>query len=65
MKDNFVTDLAKVLKEYGIIEEMEYSYDGLDEKIIIVKDGTTRVVNVTYDSMQAMVRDVVKQGGLD
>ena len=64
-KENFIYELAELLKEYGVVEEMTYENDGFDEKIKIVKDGKERLVCVTYDSIQAMVRDIVNQGGLD
>lgn len=64
-KENFINELAELLKENNIVEEMEYQNDGFDETVTIVKDGTTRIVNVTYDSKVAMLRDVIRQGGLD
>lgn len=65
MKENFINELAELLKENNIVQEMEYQNDGFDETITIVKDGTTRIVNVTYDSKEAMLRDIIRQGGLD
>lgn len=65
MKENFISELAELLKEYRVVEEMTYENDGFDETIKIIKDGKERLINVTYDSLQAVMRDIIRQGGLD
>lgn len=70
-KKQFIQDLSDVFTKYTYntsVEKMEYFRPGkiYDEEVVITFDGGwTRTVNVSWDSINAMVRDIVKQGLYD
>lgn len=65
MKKNFINDLQKVLKDYGLITEMFYEDNGVDEVVVIKNQDKTQIVNVNKDSLKQMLKDIVLKGGLD
>ena len=80
MKDKFVEHLGYLLSEYKInnIDSMEYFVDDLGDEFVRIfyknKIGTNenyscdfsdKIINVSLDSLGAIVKDICKQGGLD
>lgn len=67
-KEKFIDELGQVFKKYNInyINGMKYINDGVDETILICyRDGFYRTIDVKCDSKPAMIKDIIKQGGLD
>lgn len=63
-KKGFVEGLSNLLSiHYSCIEHMEYLKPGneySEEVVITYKGGDEQIVNVTFDSIPAILRDVAK-----
>lgn len=53
----------KLTREYEHVESLRYESESPNKQIVRVTSKTAceRVINVTYDSGSAMVRDVIRQ----
>ena len=62
-KAAFVHELGRLLSKYDVegISEMFYSNaDGKEKVTVICKPGGIKEINVTMDSLAAIVRDIMK-----
>ena len=67
-KSKFIKELGEVFKTNGVnnIVGMTYVDNGVDEHCLIeYKGGDINMINISCDSLSAIVKDIVKQGGLD
>lgn len=68
MADKFIEEFGELLKKHNVsnINGMKYENDGIDEYVyIFYKNGYVKQVCVTFDSLKAMIVDIIKQGGLE
>ena len=62
-KSQFVKELSELLSKYGVfqVKSIEYSDEVYDETLIVeLQSGAKVNVNVTYDSLDMMLKDLVK-----
>lgn len=65
-KKLFIRDLSRVLSKHDIVKKLEYKkcFGYYEEVIITYCGGFTQRVNVTADSLTAMIKDIFRQGDL-
>lgn len=61
-KNNFVREFGELLAKYNIEDVGALLYSNIDEEkvTILFERGTFREVNVSLDSLPAIIRDVMK-----
>jgi len=68
-KAQFINELGELLAKYRInnIERMGYRLDILGDETLFIhyEDEYVKKINIKFDSLSAIIKDIVKQGGLD
>lgn len=63
-KEKYVKELGELFNKFGVgqVESLEYYQDEIGDEWVRVtfQGGATRRVNVTWDSLTALTRDVTK-----